>query len=331
MNTPTTFHAYLVRKNKEEYVGSIEEIPFTYLPENEVLIRVIYSSLNYKDALSASGLNNVTKNYPHIPGIDAVGTVISDSTQTYSLGDSVIVTGHDLGTNSFGGYSEYIFVPKKWIVPLPDCLTAQQSMLLGTAGFTAMYGIKRLQRELIFPESGPILVTGATGGVGSLAVFLLSKLGYSVVATTRKKDMHTFLYHLGAKSILYTDDLQSKSTKPLLNRSWAGCIETVGGTLLDSVLRQILNKGAVACCGNILGKTLSTNVYPFILRGISLLGIDSANCEYSLRVEIWKSLSTIDYRTLPEGYSKIVRLTEVYQEIQKILHGNQTGRVLVSI
>ena len=331
MNIPKTIKAYVVQLVHEIYKGKIEHIELNSLPKNEVLVKVQYSSINYKDALSATGKNSVTKSYPHIPGIDAVGQVISDSTKTYSVNETVIVTGHDLGTNTYGGYAEYISVPVHWVVPLPIQLTPQQSMLIGTAGFTAMYGIKRLEREQITPSKGPVLVTGATGGVGSMAVYFLAQLGYEVVAATQKTNSHEFLRTIGANKIINTEFIYAENDNPLLKRRWAACIETVGGSLLDSILRQIYDKGAVACCGNILGQNFSTSIYPFILRGISLLGIDSAYCEYDLRLEIWNSLSNIDFNKLPNSFITELKLDSINKHLDSILNGMNVGRTIVQI
>tara|TARA_R110000868_G_scaffold306734_3_gene568111 strand:- start:37401 stop:38396 length:996 start_codon:yes stop_codon:yes gene_type:complete len=329
MSLPSLFKALFIEEKNGDFLRSVKHVPFQSLPDNEITIEVKCSSLNYKDALSASGLNHVTKKYPHIPGIDAAGVIIESRTGTYSVGDEVIVTGHDLGTNTFGGFGEYIRVPKEWVILLPKGLTFDQAMVYGTAGFTAMYGIERLKREFITPESGPILVTGATGGVGSLAVFFLSQLGYEVVAATRKESEHYFLTQLGASRIISSDGLLNVSSAPLLSRKWAGAIETVGDALLDSVLRQTKDKGAVACCGNILGNELTTNIYPFILRGVSLLGIDSAYCEHGLRQQIWNTIASIPFENLTTFFSRTVGLEQLNEEIDLILNGGQTGRILI--
>lgn len=331
MNRTGTFNAYYVQENNGVYSGKVDAVPFSSLPEYDVLIKVQYSSLNYKDALSSTGRNHVTRKYPHIPGIDAVGVVVEDSSQTFQKGQLVIVTGYDLGTNTFGGFSEYIRVPAEWVVSLPDTLTPEQAMTFGTAGFTAIYGIERLKRELIAPDSGPVLVTGATGGVGSLAIFGLDQLGYEVIAASRKSSSTTFLKQIGASHILNSDELLEVSDAPLLSRKWIGAIETVGGEVLDSVLRQTHEKGAVACCGNILGKELSTNVYPFILRGVSLLGIDSAICKRPLRDQIWNSIASFDFSLLPNNFRRVVSLEDLSKEIETILEGKQVGRVIIKI
>lgn len=323
---PHTFTAFYVDKN---YSAAITEVNSSSLPEHEVSIQVHFSSLNYKDALSARGLNRVTKNYPHIPGIDAAGVVVEDRSGTFAPGDKVIVTGNDLGTNTFGGFGAFIRVPASWVVALPKEISLEQSMMIGTAGFTALYGLHRLKIEGINPADGPILVTGATGGVGSFAVFALSAMGYHVEAATRKTDQAHFLKSIGANSVLESDALTAVAKHPLLPRQWQGCIETVGGELLDTVLRQIQPKGAVACCGNVLGIEVRTNILPFILRGISLLGIDSAFCKRTIREQIWETASTLPFQDLPSNYFKIVPLSKLGTEIDLILQGKQMGRVVV--
>jgi putative YhdH/YhfP family quinone oxidoreductase len=329
MNIPDTFKALYAQPVGETILASVQEVPFSELPDHEVTIRVHYSSLNYKDALSSTGRNRVTRNYPHIPGIDASGVVVEDASGTFEPGESVIVTGQDLGTNTFGGFGEYIKVPADWVVSLPDTLSEHQAMIVGTAGFTAMYGVKRLQRELITPDSGDILVTGATGGVGSWAVKALSAQGYRVTAATRNLANSAFLKSLGATDVINSDDLLDVEDSPLLSRKWIGSIETVGGSLLDSVLRQTYNKGAVACCGNILGMKLHTNVLPFILRGISLLGIDSAFCEYDVRTSIWDTFAGINFDDLPNDFASTIELEQLPEYINSILSGSVNGRVVI--
>jgi len=323
---PNSFKAFFVDK---DFKTSIRHLPINFLPEHEVTIQVSYSSLNYKDALSARGLNQVTKSYPHIPGIDAVGTVISDKSGTFKENELVVVTGNDMGTNTFGGFANIIRVPSSWVIKVPLGMTPIDTMIMGTAGFTALYGIHRLQTENIVPNSGSVLVTGATGGVGSFAVFALSKLGYQVIAATLKTDSADFLFRLGATKVISSNELIPEKKRPLHPRKWAGCIETVGGELLASVLTQIQPKGAVACCGNVLGIKLSTNILPFILRGIALLGIDSAFCIRKIRENIWEQAAQLNFGTLPENYYKVVSLDSLDHEITAILKGGQQGRVLI--
>ncbi|MEX0608839.1 MAG: YhdH/YhfP family quinone oxidoreductase [Balneolaceae bacterium] len=326
-----TFKAYFVEVQPDGSTkGEVKSIPFSFLPEHEVFIKVEFSSLNYKDALSATGNKGVTKNYPHIPGIDAAGIVVSDASGTFKKGQQVVVTGQDLGSNTSGGFGGFIRVPKEWVVALPEKIDLRTAMLFGTAGFTAMYGVKRLQREKIKPGEGKILVTGATGGVGSLAVFFLSELGYEVVAATGKMDHKDFLKVLGASEVIPRDEVTDVPESLLLSRKWKGAIETVGGAYLDAVIRQTTHDGAVACCGNILGDKLLTNIYPFILRGVSLLGIDSAICKMPMRLKIWEELASINNQKIPSGFSKTVSLKNIGSEIDLILKGKQSGRLIIT-
>lgn len=326
-----TFKAFYVKETEEgKFRSEVRQVPFSFLPKHEVLIKVKYSSLNYKDALSASGNKGVTRTYPHIPGIDASGVVVKDSSGSFNEGDKVIVTGRDLGSNTSGGFGEYISVPPDWVVLLPKGLSIKTAMYYGTAGFTAMYGVKRLQRELIEPDGGKVLVTGATGGVGSLAVLFLSELGYEVVAATGKMEEESFLKELGAKEVINRDQVTNVGSSLMLSRKWNGAIETVGGSMLDAVIRQTSHDGAIACCGNILGHELNTNIYPFILRGVSLLGIDSAICKMPMRLRIWNAISKIDVSKLPNRFIKTASLERLQEEVDKTLKGGQVGRVLVT-
>ncbi|MFN1835075.1 YhdH/YhfP family quinone oxidoreductase [Balneola sp. MJW-20] len=325
-----TFKALWVEETESgSFKREIKDVPLDKLPDHDVLIEVHYSSLNYKDGLSATGNKGVTRKYPHIPGIDASGIVLDDRSGTYSKGDKVLVTGRDLGSNTFGGFGGRISVPVDWVVPMPDGLDLKKSMIYGTAGFTAMYGVLRLKRELITPDKGKVLVTGATGGVGSLAVNFLSAHGYHVIAATGKMEKKSFLINLGAAEVIHRDAVTKVTDKLMLERKWAGCIETVGGEMLDAVIRQTAPDGGVACCGNILGHQVHTNIYPFILRGVSLLGIDSAICKMPMRLKIWEEISELSEKTLPDQYVKEVKLSELEPEIHKIMQGKQTGRVIL--
>ena len=315
----------------DEYRREITERSLSELPDHEVLVRVHYSSLNYKDALSASGNKGVTQEYPHTPGIDAAGIVEESGSADFSTGDEVIVTSYDLGQNTAGGFGEYIRVPGEWVVPLPGGLTLRESMILGSAGFTAAYGVYKLRHNGTGPDGGEIVVTGATGGVGSLAIAILSKAGYRAVAATGKTDREAYLKKLGAVRVIHRDEVNDPSDKPLLHGRWAGAVDTVGGTILDTVIRETEHNGTVTCCGNILGHELRTNVYPFILRGVSLMGIDSGRCLMPMRIKIWELLAD---EWKPEGMERIARevpLVELDREIDTILHGRQTGRVLVAL
>ncbi len=331
MQQEKKYKAIVTRETKSGYGNSVETLSIDQLPDNDVLIRVHYSSLNYKDALSASGNKAVTKQYPHTPGIDAAGIVVESRDSNFKKGDKVIVTSFDLGMNTPGGFGQYIRVPAGWILPLPSGLTLRESMILGTAGLTAAIGIEKIIKAGIEPDTGKIVVTGATGGVGSCAVAILSKLNYHVTAITGKKDRYGFLETLGAATIGGRDTVSDESGKPLLGGRWTGAVETVGGRILDTVIRQTVHNGVVTCCGNILGHELHTNVYPFILRGVSLMGIDSGICLMKDRKRVWELLSG---KWKPDHFNilaKEVELSEVPNEIKKILNAKQAGRVLINL
>jgi len=327
-----SFKALVVTEQEDgTFNRSVRDWSIDDLPDGDVLIEVHYSSLNYKDALSATGNKGVTREFPHIPGIDAAGKVANCDDDRFNKGDSVLVTGYDLGQNTFGGYGQYVRVPADWIVPIPEKLSMRESMILGTAGFTAAIGVHHLRHNEIYPDSGNVLVTGATGGVGSLAIAILAKLGYEVTAATGKMDQTDFLKEMGAASVIHRDKVQDKSSKPLLSGRWAGVIDTVGGIMLDTAIRQTKHNGTVACCGNVLGHELNTNVYPFILRGVTLAGMDSGNCLMDLRKELWNKMSD-DWK--PDNLGQLAKtcsLQELNNEIDQILDGKQVGRVLVSL
>jgi putative YhdH/YhfP family quinone oxidoreductase len=314
-----------------EYRRRIVDRAVVDLPAGEVLVRVYYSSLNYKDALSATGHKGVTRNYPHTPGIDAAGIVEEASTGSFTPGDKVIVTSYDLGMNTPGGYGEYIRVPAGWVVPLPAGLSLRQSMVYGTAGFTAGLSVHELQERGVTPAQGEILVTGATGGVGSIAVGILAQDGYQAVAATGKPDEAEFLLDLGAKEIVHRDELRDDSRRPLLKGRWAGVVDTVGGAYLATGLKSTRHGGVVTCCGLVASAELATTVYPFILRGVSLLGIDSQNCPMPARKQIWQKLSR-EWKLENLGrLASQCSLEELEPEIQRILKGRKKGRTVVRV
>jgi len=326
------FKALVARKTDDGNTTlSVEERQTSDLPDHNVLIRVHYSSLNYKDALSATGNPGVTKSYPHTPGIDAAGVVEWSDDKRFGTGDNVLVTGYDLGQNTAGGFGEYVCVPAGWVVRLPEGLTLRESMILGTAGFTAALGVQKIMEQEVDTERGAVLVTGATGGVGSLAVAILSRAGYTVIAVTGKRDQTSFLKELGASEVISRSDVTDVPEVPLLSSRWAAAIDTVGGEMLDAVLRQTGHNGVVACCGNILGGKLETSIYPLILRGVSLMGIDSGNCLMEDRLQIWKNLADAWKPSNLEVISRNCTLDDLPGEIEKILQGGQAGRVLVTL
>ena len=299
------------------------------LPQNGVLIKVAYSSLNYKDALSATGNKGVTRRYPHTPGIDAAGFVAESSSPDFKPGDQVIVTGYDLGMNTMGGFGEYINVLPEWVVPLPSGLSLKESMILGTAGFTAALSVYHLLRCGQKTSDGPLLITGATGGVGSLSVAIASKTGFDVTASTGKKDENEYLINIGAKTIIDRSAVDDHSGRMLLRPQWAGAIDTVGGNTLATLLKSLKPHGNVACCGNVASPLLNTSVFPFILNGVNLLGINSATTPMQLRKTLWEKLADEwkpDFQVLK---TQTVGLDSIHRSIEKILEGGITGRVVL--
>ena len=300
-----------------------------YNLRKSILIKVLYSSLNYKDALSASGNKGVTKRYPHTPGIDASGIVVSSISHQFAPGDEVIVTGYDLGMNTEGGFGEFINVPAEWVVPKPEGLTFEESMILGTAGFTAGLAAYHLIRCGQKPEDGRILVTGATGGVGSLAISILAANGFEVIASTGKTDKHDYLKKMGATEIIDRAETDDKSGKALLRPRWAGAIDTVGGNILASVLKACTEHGNIAICGNVASPLLNTTVFPFILNGVNLLGVNSATTPMALRKDIWMKLAGEWKPEQLELMSEIVTLEDMESRINAILKGEICGRVVL--
>nr|WP_207755100.1 YhdH/YhfP family quinone oxidoreductase [Alkaliphilus hydrothermalis] len=301
------------------------------LPKGDILINVKYSSLNYKDALSATGNKGVTRNYPHTPGIDAAGVVVESINDTFKIGDEVIVTGYDLGMNTSGGYGEYIRVPADWVVKLPENLSLRESMIFGTAGFTAALSVYKLVNSDVKPKDGDILVTGATGGVGSIAISILNRIGYNVIAATGKADEKEMLLRLGAKDIVDRKEIDDKSERALSKGRWAGVVDTVGGNILATAIKSTNYGGIVTCCGNVASHEFLTSVYPFILRGVTLFGIDSVQCPMAIRLKIWNALSS-DWKpdNLNDNVDEI-SLEGLSTKIDMILAGKHKGRTIVNL
>ncbi len=328
----TTFKALQIRETENNtYTCDLVNRNIQDLPEGDVLIKVLYSSLNYKDALSASGNKGVTRTYPHTPGIDAAGIIEESHCDLFTKGSHVIVTGYDLGMNTSGGLSEYIRVPADWVVHCPDPLSLRDSMIYGTAGFTAALSVHRLIQSGISPEDGDILVTGATGGVGSLAISIMAHLGYDVYACTGKSEHTEFLEAIGAKGIISREDMDDASGKPMLKTRWSGVIDTVGGNLLTTALKMTKYNGCVTCCGNVAGAEFSSSIYPFILRGITLFGIDSVQCPMPLRQEIWDKLALTWKPTNLDNHVTEIDLEAVCDRLKTMLNGQSKGRSLVNI
>ncbi len=330
MMEQNSFQALVVKERDGKYVREIQERQFKDLPEGELLIRVHYSSLNYKDALSASGNKGVTRNYPHTPGIDAAGTVESSESNRFSPGDKVIVTGFDLGMNTSGGYGQYIRVPSEWVLPLPKGLSLREAMILGTAGLTAGTGVSEITR-VIKPEDGEVIVSGATGGVGSLSISILRRLGYAVTAITGKESAHDYLIKIGAAHIVKREDFEGMMKRPLLKSSYAGAIDTVGGVILENILKSVHPFGVIACCGNVASPELELTVYPFILRGITLTGIASQNYPMKEREKVWNKLAGEWKSGLLDESCTEVKLDELSDQIDLMLDGKLQGRTLVSL
>ena len=331
--TSPTMKCYLVTRTDDKQVrASLAECGLEDLPEGDVLIRVAYSSLNYKDGLASQGQPGIVRQFPHVPGIDAAGRVVESRSEALAPGDAVLVTGFGLGAPSWGGLAEYIRVPAGWVVPLPAGLSLRESMIFGTAGFTAAIGIEILNERGIEPASGPIVVSGASGGVGSLAVAMLARLGYEVVASTGKADAHDFLRGLGAAEIVPRDSLEDRSSKPLLAARWAGAIDTVGGLTLATIVRSTRPHGCVTCCGMVGGNELPLTVFPFILRGVDLAGIDSAEYPLARRGPLWARMAG-PWRPpqLEALVDRTVPLAGVDAPLADILAGRIRGRVVVEV
>lgn len=326
------FQAFYVSENEDKtFSNQIIERSTDDLPAGDVLIRVKYSSLNYKDALSSIGNRGVTRNYPHTPGIDAAGIVEASDSETFTIGEQVIVTGFDLGMNTSGGFGEYIRVPAKWVIKLPRGLRLKESMILGTAGLTAALCIDKLIKNGLTPDKGKVIVTGATGGVGTMAVMILAKLGFDVVGVTGKAEGEAFLLGLGAKEVVNREAVNDQSGRPMLKGIYAGCVDTVGGNMLATILKSMQYNGVVSICGLVQSPELPTSVFPFILRGVSMFGIDSSECDIEWRKQMWKNLAR---KWKPEGMqaiTKTVSLKGLPKEIKKILKGRQMGRVVVRL
>jgi alcohol dehydrogenase len=326
-----TYQALESVKTEEGNVISVVEKNADELPEGDLLIKVSYSSLNYKDAMSASGMPGVTRNYPHTPGIDAVGEIDSSSSTNFKEGDKVIVTGYDLGMNTAGGFGQYIKVPAEWATPLPNGLSESESMSLGTAGLTAGLSVHALEayRGNSF-EGTKSIVTGATGGVGSIALMLLSKLNSEVTAITGKKEQVDFLSGLGASEVILREDLQEVARKPIGKSLWDLGVDVVSGDVLTMLLTSLTPGGAVACSGLVGGPSFESSIFPFILRGNALLGIDSVEIPLEQKSQIWEKFSS-DWKLDLAELTKEVSLDDLENEIEKILHGNQVGRILVNL
>lgn len=325
------FQAFRVEKGEDGFTRSIVTRDTQDLPAGEVLIDVHYSSLNYKDALSATGNPGVSRNFPHTPGIDASGVVVSSDSDRFNIGDSVVVIGFDLGMGTDGGYGQQIRVPADWVVALPEALSMEDSMVLGTAGVTAALCVDKLESAGMTPQSGPVLVTGATGGVGSVAIMLLKELGYTVTAVSGKPEQHDFLTSIGASEILPREALLEGGKKPLLAETYGGVVDTVGGELLFNALKSLRYGCSLAACGLVASPQFDATVLPFILRHVNLLGVDSVQLPLAEKQRIWSKLATTWQLPRLHELKRSLELTDVSAAIDQILAGKMVGRGVVSL
>ncbi len=316
------------KAGKATFKQSIETLDLNDLPAGDVLIKVAFSSLNYKDALSATGNRGVTRQFPHTPGIDAAGAVIASSADGIYAGDQVIVTGYDLGMNTAGGFGQYIRVPAAWCVPIPKGMTAKDAMVFGTAGITAALSVIKLEQRGVRPEEGPLLVTGATGGVGTVAMALLTKLGYQVVAMSGKPDAASYCQRFGVGKVLDRSEFLT-SKKPMLSARWRGAVDCVGGEVLGTVLKQMTPAGVVTACGLAGGTEFCASVFPFIIRGVELLGIDSVEIPLNQKAAVWMKLANEWRIDWPADTVKEISLLQVPDHIQSMLKAAHYGRVVI--
>ena len=329
------FKAMLLEQNDDKVTASIQDLPESRLPgypdDGEVTVAVDYSTLNYKDGMILRGLGRLVRQYPHVPGVDLAGTVTQSNHPAFQAGDSVLLTGWHVGERYWGGYAQKARVKGEWLVPLPDGLTAKQAMAIGTAGFTAMLAIITLEEHGITPASGEVLVTGAAGGVGSIAVAVLANLGYQVAASTGRVETHAYLKSLGATTLIAREELAEPSKRPLDSERWAGCIDSVGSTTLARVLTQMRHGGAVAAVGLAGGPAFETTVLPFLLRGASLLGIDSVMCPPERRLAAWERLVTdLPMDKLDEA-TTVASLADLPRLADDILKGQVRGRLVIDV
>lgn len=323
--------ALMLREAGGKVTGAVEEVAEGELPAGDVTVAIQYSTLNYKDGLILGGQGRLVRQYPHIPGIDFVGTVETSESPKWKKGDAVILTGWRVGEAHWGGYAQKARVKGDWLVALPAGLTPKRAMAIGTAGLTAMLAVMALEKHGITPDRGEVLVTGAAGGLGSVATAILANLGYKVVASTGRPETHEYLRSLGAAAIIDRTSIAAPSGKPLESERWAGCIDSVGGATLAAILPQMKYRGAVASCGLAGGTKLETTVIPFLLRGVSILGIDSVACPTAERDQAWARLT----RDLPprrlDATVQMAGLSDLLQLGPKILAGQVRGRLVIDV
>ena len=321
------YKGYLVEENNGVFSSSVKEINVPKIEPNSILVKVHYSSLNYKDALAVSGAKGIVKSYPFVPGIDVAGEVIESKSPQYKIGDRIIATGFKIGMSIFGGFGEIVHLPGNWVVKMPEKLDFLSSMSYGTAGLTAAACIKKIS-DAKCTQKLPVIVSGSSGGVGSVAVGILSKMGYEVHALTGKTSHEETLKKMGANKVLDRNEFMSNPVKALDKGVYSSAVDTVGGEILAKIISMISNHGVISCCGNVAGPKFTSSVFPFILRGVQLCGIDSAESSIELKKELWNLLSN-QWSLDLSNQTKIVSLDEIEEEINKILQGNQVGRVVI--
>lgn len=326
------FRAFVVNKTETEFSARLTELKVEDLSAGEVVIKVAYSSINYKDGLASIPEGRIIRKYPLVPGIDLSGTIVESSDPRFKEGDQVLATSYDLGVSHTGGFSEYARLKADWLIPLPKELTLREAMVLGTAGYTAALALHQMEHMGLKPDKGPVLVTGATGGLGSMSVSILKSAGYTVAASTGKSNEHAYLKDLGADEIINRQETSAESNRPLEKERWAGSIDSVGGSTLAYLLRTTRYGGSIAVCGNTGGTSLNSTVFPFILRSVNVLGIESANTPMELRRQLWHHLAT-DYR--PRNLEDIIHgevsLDELPDALATILKGGVRGRIIVKV
>jgi alcohol dehydrogenase len=328
----TKYRALFVEEAEDKnYTQALVERSIDDLPKGEILIRVEYSSLNFKDALSAHGNKGVTRQFPHQPGIDAAGTVEQSNVDAFAPGDSVIVTGYDLGMNTAGGLGQYIRVPASWVIPCPTEMNAKQAMHFGTAGLTAQLCINKLEKMGLTPSQGKVLVTGASGGVGSIAVALLAHAGYEVVASTGKLEQTDYLQSIGAKSVIDRANLQEESKRPLGQADYAAAIDVAGGVTLANVLKSVKHSGSVAACGLVENPNYPGSVFPHILRNVNLLGVDSVEIPLEEKRTAWEQLAMVASLPALAALNQEIRLDDVIGALASIVKGNATRHLVVNM
>jgi len=321
------YKAYLIEQTDDQFNGSVKELDKPIIEAGHLIISVHYSSLNYKDALASTGVKGVAKAYPFVPGIDVVGTVLESADERFSEGDIVVATGYKIGMAVHGGFGEIVHLPADWVLHLPENMEMFDAMSIGTAGITAAACVKKIIDSGISKDL-PVLVSGATGGVGSVAVNILSKLGYEVHAITGKTDEDKTLLDMGATEIIQRSDYMAEPARALDKAIYSGAVDTVGGDMLAKMISMITNEGAISCCGNVGGMKFTSSVFPFILRGVSLIGIDSAESPIELKKELWRLLSS-EWQLDLKSQTKEISLDTIGEEVNKILQGQQVGRIVI--